>query len=94
MRNTVQYLKSQFVTNARKGYQIKSGDTLIMKVTDKCGTMVYDPYVLDIMDRNNEFLCLLITVVIDAAQTTKKEYNEFAKEQLKRKLDPTRSPYK
>lgn len=75
-------------------YQIKSGDTLIMKVTDKCGTMVYDPYVLDIMDRNSEFLCLLIAVVIDAAQTTKKEDNGFAKEQLKRKLDPSRSPYK
>lgn len=78
----------------RNTYQIKSGDSLIMTVTDKNGTMVYDPYVLDIMDRTNEFLCLLIAVVIGAAQTTKKEDKEFAKEQLKRKFDPFSTPHK
>lgn len=78
----------------RNTYQIKSGESLIMKVTDKTGTMVYDPYVLDIMDQTNEFLCLLIAVVIGAAKTTKKEENEFAKEQLKRSLDPFSSPQK
>ena len=46
------------------------------------------------MDRTNEFLCLPIAVVIDAAQTTKKEDKEFAKEQLKRKFDPFSTPHK
>ena len=78
----------------RNTYQITSGDDLVMTVTDKCGTMVYDPYVLDIMDQKNELLCLLVAVVIDAAKTTKREENEFAKEQLKRSLDPFSSPHR
>ena len=77
----------------RNTYQIRSGNTLIMTVTEKIGTWVYDPYILDIMDRSNEFLCLLIAVVIDAAQSSKKNETEFAKKQLKRELNPFKKPY-
>ena len=78
----------------RRKYQVICGQTKIMTVKEKLGSVVYDYYVLDIADNSNELLCVLIAIVIDAAQTTKKEEKEFTKEQLKRHMDPTRTPYR
>lgn len=74
-------------------YQIKSGDTVLMVVKDKIGTMATDPYYVDIMDQKNELLCLLVAIAIDAAKSTKSEEMKFARKQLKKRIDPFDTPY-
>ncbi len=67
-------------------YQIKSGDTVLMVVKDKIGTMATDPYYVDIMDQKNELLCLLVAIAIDAAKSTKSEEMKFARKQLIKRI--------